>query len=149
MLSQYDCLKNLEYRVHNFDLKCGHEVQQQNNIHFNSLYPGQSGWSSTGGKIHSMTVCLCGYYWVTVDKMVRCMLSDCCLVCPVLSVTLVYCGQTVGRIKMKLDVQVGFSHGHIVLDGDSGPLPQKGHSPPVFGPYLLWPNGSMDQDATW
>ena len=31
------------------------------------------------------------------------MLSDRCLSC--LSVTLVYCGQTVGRIKMKLDVQ--------------------------------------------
>jgi len=25
----------------------------------------------------------------------------------------------------------------------------KWHSPPIFGPYLLWPNGSMDQDATW
>jgi len=26
---------------------------------------------------------------------------------------------------------------------------QKGHSPPIFGPYLLRPNGCMDQDATW
>jgi len=26
----------------------------------------------------------------------------------------------------------------------------KGHSPhPIFGPYLLRPNGCMDQDATW
>jgi len=25
----------------------------------------------------------------------------------------------------------------------------KGAQPPIFGPYLLWPNGSMDQDATW
>jgi len=33
------------------------------------------------------------------------MLSDCCPVC--LSVTLVYCGQTVGWIKMKLGMQVG------------------------------------------
>jgi len=41
---------------------------------------------------------------------------------PVLSVTLVYCGQTVGRIKMKLGTQVGPSH--IVLDGDTAP--QKG-----------------------
>ena len=32
-----------------------------------------------------------------------------------LSVTLVYCGQTVGWIKMKLDMQVGLN-GHIVLD---------------------------------
>jgi len=33
-----------------------------------------------------------------------------------LSVTLVYCSQTVERIKMKLGMQVGL--GHIVLDGD-------------------------------
>jgi len=35
-----------------------------------------------------------------------------------------------------------------VLDGDPGPLPQR-DTAPNFGPYLLWPNGSMDQDATW
>jgi len=35
-------------------------------------------------------------------------------VCPVLSVTLVYCGQTIGRIKMKLDTQVGLGPGHTV-----------------------------------
>ena len=55
--------------------------------------------------------------------------------------TLVYCGQMVGRIKMKLGTQVGLGPGHIVLDAD----PQ----PPIFGRYLLWPNGCMDQDATW
>jgi len=27
--------------------------------------------------------------------------------------------------------------------------PPKGHSPPIFGPCLLQPNGCMDQDATW
>ena len=51
---------------------------------------------------------------------------------------------------MKLGVQVGLGPGHIVLDGDPAPPPPKGHShPPIFGPYLLWPNGGMDQDATW
>jgi len=50
-----------------------------------------------------------------------------------------------GRIKMKLGKQVGLGPGHIVLDGDPGPLPQKGTAP-IFGPYLLWLNGSMDQD---
>jgi len=25
----------------------------------------------------------------------------------------------------------------------------QGQSPPIFGPSLLWPNGYMDQDATW
>ena len=57
------------------------------------------------------------------------MLSDRCLsVCPVLSVTLVYCGQTVGWIKMKLGTQVGLGYDHIVyivLDGDLA-LPWKG-----------------------
>jgi len=62
-----------------------------------------------------------------ICKTVRPILSDCCLsvclyVC--LSVTLVYCGQTVGK---------------------------KGTNPrhQIFGPHLLWPNGWMDQDATW
>jgi len=75
-----------------------------------------------------------------------------CPVCPVLSVTLVYCGQTVGRIKMKLGIQVGLGPGHIVLDGDPAPLPPKGAEPPplpIFGRYLLRPNGCRDQDATW
>jgi len=29
------------------------------------------------------------------------------------------------------------------------PLPTKGVEPPIFGPWLLWPNGWMDQDGTW
>ena len=83
------------------------------------------------------------------------MLSGRCHVLPVLSVcltclsvTLVYCGQTVRRIKMKLDVRVGLGPGHIVLDGDPAPTP-KGHSPAIFGPYPLSQNGWMDQEATW
>jgi len=40
------------------------------------------------------------------------------VVCPVcLSVTLVYCGQTVGWIKMPLGTEIGFGPGHIVLNG--------------------------------
>jgi len=53
----------------------------------------------------------------------------------------VYCDQTVGWIKMALCTEIG--PGHIVLDGDPAPLP-KGTQPPIFGPYLLWPNGWMD-----
>ena len=37
--------------------------------------------------------------------------------------------QTVGRIKMKLGLQVGLGPGHIVLDGEPAPLPPKEHSP--------------------
>ena len=50
---------------------------------------------------------------------------------------------------MKLGMQVGIGLGHIVLDGEPFPPPPKGAEPPIFGPYLLWPNGWMDQDATW
>ena len=45
-------------------------------------------------------------------------------VCPVLSVTFVHCGQTVGRIKMKLGMQVSLGPGYIVLDEDPAPPPQ-------------------------
>jgi len=31
--------------------------------------------------------------------------------------------------------------------GTQLPLPQKGQSPPIFGPSLLWPNSCMDQDG--
>ena len=64
-------------------------------------------------------------FWPTVCITVRSVLADRCL--SVLSMRLVYCGQTVGRIKMELGVQVGLGPGHIVLR----------------------PNGCMDQDATW
>jgi len=54
------------------------------------------------------------------------MLWDCC---PLVSVTLVYCGQTVGRIKVNLSTRVGLGRGHTVLDGDPGALPQRGIAP--------------------
>ena len=50
------------------------------------------------------------------------------LSCPVLSVTLVYCGQKVGCIKMKLGMQVRLGPGHIVY-GDQLPLIQRGAAP--------------------
>ena len=62
------------------------------------------------------------------------MLSDRCPVClsclSVLSVMLVHCDQTVGRIKMKLGLQVCLGPGHIVLDEDPAPPPQRGTAPP-------------------
>jgi len=52
-------------------------------------------------------------------------------VCPVLSVclsvTLVYCGQTVGWIRRKLGTQVGLGPGHIMLAS-----PRKGAQHPHF-----------------
>ena len=47
---------------------------------------------------------------------------------------LVYCGHTVGWIKMKLGTEVGLGPGHIVLDGDPAP-PEKDTAPPP----LFWP----------
>ena len=42
----------------------------------------------------------------------------------------VYCGQTVGWIKMALGMEVGLVPGHIALDGDPAPPPQKGGTAP-------------------
>jgi len=62
-----------------------------------------------------------------VKRFALCCQTVVCL--SVLSVTLVYCGQTVGWIKMKLGMQVGLAPGHIALDGDPAPLPQRGTAP--------------------
>jgi len=91
-------------------------------------------------------------FLTTVCKTVRPMLSNRCLSCPVclsclssLSLTLVYRGQTVGWLKMKLGMQVGLGLGHIVLYGYP---PPKGAQPPIFGPCMLWPNSCIYQDTT-
>jgi len=71
------------------------------------------------------------------------MLSDRCRSC--LSVTLVYCAQTVRLIKMKLGMQVVLGPGHIVLDGDPAPPPPKGCGAPNFRPISVvakWLDGS-------
>jgi len=62
----------------------------------------------------------------------------------------VHCGQMAGWIKMALGIEVGFGPGYIVLDWDPAPFPEKGVEPlfPIFGPFLLWPNGWLHQDAT-
>ena len=61
------------------------------------------------------------------------------------------CGQTARWIKMPLGREVGRGPGDIVLDGDPAPPQRKRRhsSHPIFSPCLLWPNGWMDQDATW
>jgi len=60
----------------------------------------------------------------------------------------VYCGQTAGWIKMAIGVEVDLRPGHTVHNGDPAPSQKRGHSLPIFGTCLLWPNGWMDQDAT-
>jgi len=82
------------------------------------------------------------YYWATICKTVPlCYRTVVCPVC--LSVTLVYCGQTVGWIKMKLGMVVGLDPGHIVLDEDSAPPPKIGGQP------KFWANVYCGQTAGW
>jgi len=57
------------------------------------------------------------------------MLLDHCLSCLSVTVTVVYCGQTVGCIKTPLGLEVGLDPGHIVLDGDPAPFPKRGTAP--------------------
>jgi len=73
-------------------------------------------------------------FCATVCKTVRPMLWDCCL--SVCLVTLVYYGQTVGRIKMPLSTEVVISPGNIVLDGDPAlPIERSTAAPPpLFDP---------------
>jgi len=70
-------------------------------------------------------------FWAPVCKTVHPILPVRCL--SVLSVTLVYCGQTVGWIKMKLGVQVGLWEGGrgspYNLYGDPRPPSQRGTAP--------------------
>ena len=71
------------------------------------------------------------------------LLSVCLSVLFVLSVTLAYCGQTVGRIKMKLGMRVGLDSGHIVSEGDPAPH-QKGAQAPQFSAHVYY-----GQTAGW
>jgi len=66
------------------------------------------------------------------DRCLSICLSVClfCRVLSVLSVMLVYCGQTVGLIKMPLGMEVCLGPGHTVLDGD--PAAPKWIQPPFL-----------------
>jgi len=69
-----------------------------------------------------------------------------------LSVTLVYCRQTVGQFKMKLGMQIGLGPGHTVLDGDPAPLPQRGTAPQFSahiccGQMAGWTKMPLDRKA--
>ena len=55
-----------------------------------------------------------------------------------------YCVQTVGHIKMSVDMEVGLSPGDFVLDGDPAPYPKRGRSPPQFSAHLY-----CGQTAGW
>ena len=56
---------------------------------------------------------------------------------------LVYCGQTVGWIKMPLGMEVGLGPGH-VLDGDPAPPPKGAQPPTQYTAHVC-----CDQTAGW
>ena len=62
------------------------------------------------------------------------------VVCPVhlscMSVMLVYCGQTVKWIKIKLGMEAGLGPSHIVLDGAQLPLRKRGTAAPQFSAHV-------------
>ena len=86
------------------------------------------------------------WFLATVCRTVRPMLSVCCL--PVCDCG-PSCGQTDGWIKKKLGMEVGLGPGDIVLHGDPSPPQKRGDSSPHFSAHVLWPDGWMDQDASW
>jgi len=75
----------------------------------------------------------CLSFWANRFTTVRPKLSvrytDLSVLSGCLSVTLVYCGQTVQSIKMKLGTEVGLGAGDIVLDRDPAPLTKKDTAP--------------------
>ena len=91
----------------------------------------------------------CDGFWSTVCKTIRSMLSDRCLpvclsVLSCLSVTMMYCGQTIGWIKTKLGMAVGLRPGHTVLGGDQPPFP-KGAQPPYPNFRLMFVAKRLDE----
>ena len=55
-------------------------------------------------------------------------------------------------------MEIGLGTRHIAFDGDPAQPTERGTAAPTFaingrhiirGPCLLWPDGWMDQDATW
>jgi len=82
-------------------------------------------------------------FWATICKTVRPVLWDCCLSC--LSVTLVYCGQTVGWIRIPLGTEVGLGPSGVA---SIGPMSQVGPGQARFGCFhdcCLSENNYFDQ----
>jgi len=51
---------------------------------------------------------------------------------------------------MPLGTEINIGSGDVMLDGVGAPHKTlKGAQPSAFGSCLLWPNGWMDEDATW
>jgi len=79
--------------------------------------------------------------WPFVERFALChrtVVVSVCLSC--LSVTLMYCGQTVGWMKIKLGMQVGLGPGHIVFGDPSPPkkwMGEEHRTLQFFGPCIV------------
>jgi len=69
------------------------------------------------------------------------------VVCPVcLSVTLDYCGQTAGWIKMPLGREIGLNPSNIMLNGDPAhPYKRGTAAPPLFSAHVQCGHGRPSQ----
>jgi len=80
-----------------------------------------------------------------IERFALCYRIVVCLFClSCLSVTLVYCGQTAGWIRMPLGMVVGIDPGHIGLDGDPALALKRAQQPPQFSAHVC-----CDQRAGW
>ena len=93
---------------------------------------------------------------LSVCPVLSCPVVSCPVLSVCLSVMLVYCGQTVGWIKMKLGMEVGLGPVHTALDGTLLPL-TRGTAPKFLnhvhcGQMARWikmPNSWMHRHTTW
>jgi len=60
----------------------------------------------------------------------------------------VYCGQRLDGSRCHLVWRWASFQATLRYMETQLPLPKKGTQPPILGPFLLWPNGWMDQNAT-
>ena len=77
------------------------------------------------------------HFWVTVTSNGSPYATgpfSCLCLSVYLSVTLVYCGQIAGWIKMSLGAEVGVSPRNTLLDGDTAASTERGTAAPTFRP---------------
>ena len=145
-LQQLDCVECKMHRVH---LSCWKTNCYERREHLTFVlrvrYPGNTvHWLSLPCLTRTTPI-----FWATVCKTVRPMLSDRCLsvclncpVCPVCNVGVLWEN---GWMRQDETWLAGRPRPwpHCVRWGPISPTP-KGAHPPIFDPYLLWPNGWMD-----
>jgi len=89
----------------------------------------------------------CVVFWATVCKTVRPMLSDRCL--PVLSCLSRWCIVPNSWLAQDATLSNTVCPADCVRWRPISPPNKGAQHPLLFGPCALWPNGCMDQDATW